>query len=117
MSALEFLTGFITISDDPIWNWVLGAILLTVSGSVAYAIGHRLNYHGKSGWWLWLITAIAVYAVIACVIRAVMWLVALPWGVWAIAGGVITAAMIITACFLFRRKARERNEVRDQGTY
>ena len=44
MSALEFFTGFITISDDPVQNWILGAILLSASGFVAYAIGGRLDY-------------------------------------------------------------------------
>lgn len=41
MSALEFFAGFITISDDPVRNCVLEAILLSVSGSVAYAISGR----------------------------------------------------------------------------
>ena len=78
MSALEFFTGFITVFEDPVWDWIAGGILVTVSGSIAYAIGGQLGYSGKIGWFLWLITAVAVYAVIACIIRAIMWLIALP---------------------------------------
>lgn len=105
MATLEFFTGFITISDDPVQNWILGAILLSASGFVAYAIGGRLDYHGKSGFYLWLITAVVVYAAIACVIRAVLWLIALPWWIWAIVGGVALTAGIVVAVYAFGKKA------------
>lgn len=110
MSALEFFTGFITISDDSVRNWVLGAILLSVSGSVAYAIGGRLDYHGKSGFYLWLITAVFVYAAIACVIRAVLWLISLPWWIWAIVGGVVFAASVAVIAVALKKKVGKRNE-------
>lgn len=110
MSALEFFTGFITISDDPVRNWILGAILLSTSGSVAYAIGGRLDYHGKSGFYLWLITAVVVYAAIACVIRAVLWLIALSWWIWAIVGGVVLAASVAVIAVVLKKKVGKRNE-------
>ena len=107
MSALEFFTGFITVFEDPLWDWIAGGILVTVSGSVAYAIGGQLGYSGKIGWLLWLITAVVVYAVIACIIRAIMWLIALPWWVWAIAGSVILAGIVLAAVLKYRSKSGE----------
>ena len=95
MSALEFLTGFITIFENPLWDWITGGILLTASASIAYAIGGRLGYSGRIGWVLWLIAAFVVYTAIACVIRAVMWLIALPWWVWTIVGMVIVVSIIL----------------------
>lgn len=107
MSALEFFTGFITVFEDPLWDWIAGGILVTVSGSIAYAIGGQLGYGGKIGWFLWLITAVAVYAVIACIIRAIMWLIALPWWVWAIVGTVIVAGIVLTVVLKYRSKSGE----------
>ena len=107
MSALEFFTGFITVFEDPLWDWIAGGILVTVSGSIAYAIGGQLGYSGKIGWFLWLITAIAVYAVIACIIRGIMWLIALPWWVWVIVGAVIVAGIVLTIVLKYRSKSGE----------
>lgn len=107
MSALEFFTGFITVFEDPVWDWIAGGILVTVSGSIAYAIGGQLGYRGKTGWFLWLITAVAVYAVIACIIRAIMWLIALPWWVWVIVGAVIVAGIVLTIVLKYRSKSGE----------
>ena len=107
MSALEFFTGFITVFEDPLWNWIAGGILVTVSGSIAYAIGGQLGYSGKNGWILWLITAVAVYAVIACIIRAIMWLIALPWWVWPIVGSVIVAGIVLAIILKYRSKSGE----------
>ena len=78
MTLLEFFTGFITVFENPLWDWLFGGLLVTISGSIAYAIGGHLGYSGKIGFVLWLITAVAVYAVIACVIRFVMWLISIP---------------------------------------
>lgn len=107
MSALEFFTGFITVFEDPVWDWIAGSILVTVSGSIAYAIGGQLGYSGKIGWLLWLITAVAVYAVIACIIRAIMWLIALPWWVWPIIGLVIVAGIVLVVILKYRSKSGE----------
>lgn len=107
MSTLEFLTGFITVFENPLWNWIVGGILLTASGSIAYAIGGQLGYSGKIGWFLWLITAFVVYAAIACVIRAVMWLIALPWWVWAIVGIVIVVSIVLVFLLKHRLKSGE----------
>ena len=107
MSALEFFTGFITMFEDPVWDWIAGSILVTVSGSIAYAIGGQLGYSGKIDWFLWLITAVTVYAVIACIIRAIMWLIALPWWVWAIVGTVIVAGIVLTVVLKYRSKSGE----------
>ena len=107
MSTLEFLTGFITVFENPLWDWIAGGILLTVSGSIAYAIGGQLGYSGRIGWLLWLITAFMVYAVIACIIRAVMWLIALPWWVWAIVGTVIAACVVLVIVLKHRSKSGE----------
>ena len=107
MSALEFFTGFITVFEDPLWDWIAGGILVTVSGSIAYAIGGKLGYSGKIGWLLWLITAVVVYAVIACIIRAIMWLIALPWWVWAIVGAVIVAGIVLTVVLKYGSKSGE----------
>ena len=107
MSALEFFTGFIAVFEDPVWDWIAGGILVTVSGSIAYAIGGQLGYRGKIGWFLWLITAVAVYAVIACIIRAIMWLIALPWWVWVIVGAVIVAGIVLTIVLKYRSKSGE----------
>ena len=107
MSALEFLTGFITVFENPFWDWIAGGILLTASGSIAYAIGRQLGYSGRSGWFLWLITAFMVYAAIACVIRAVMWLIALPWWVWAIVGVAIATAIVSVIVLKHKSKSGE----------
>ena len=107
MSALEFFTGFITVFEDPLWDWIAGGILVTVSGSIAYAIGGQLGYSGKIGCFLWLITAVAVYAVFACIIRVIMWLIALPWWVWAIVGAVIIAGIVLTVVLKYRSKSGE----------
>ena len=107
MSAFEFLTGFITVFENPFWDWMVGGILVAVSGSIAYAIGGHLGYSGKAGWFLWLITAFVVYAAIVCVIRAVMWLVALPWWVWAIVGAVIVASIVLVIVLKHRTKSGE----------
>lgn len=107
MSALEFFTGFITVFEDPVWDWIAGSILVTVSGSIAYTIGGQLGYCGKIGWFLWLITAVAVYAVIACIIRAIMWLIALPWWAWIIVGAVIVAGIVLVIILKYRSKSGE----------
>lgn len=107
MSALEFFTGFITVFEDPFWDWIAGTILVTVSGSIAYSIGGQLGYSGKIGWFLWLITAVAVYAVIACIIRAIMWLITLPWWVWAIVGAVLAAGIVLTIVLKYKSKSGE----------
>lgn len=107
MSALEFFAGFITVFDDPLWNWIAGGILVTVSGSIAYRIGGALGYRGKIGWYQWLITAVIVYAVIACIIRAIMWLTTLPWWVWVIAGAIIVAGIILAVVLKYRSKSGE----------
>lgn len=107
MSVLEFLTGFINVFENPLWNWIFGGVLVTVSGSIAYAIGGELDYSGKIGWFLWLITAILVYTVIACVIRAVMWLIALPWWIWVIAGAIVVMAIVLIIVLKYRLKSGE----------
>ncbi len=107
MSALEFFTGFITVFEDPVWGWIAGGILVTISGSIAYAIGGQLGYSGKIGWFLWLITAVVVYAVIACIIRAIMWLIARPWWVWVIFVAVIVAGVVLTIVLKYRSKSGE----------
>lgn len=107
MSALEFFTGFITVFENPVWDWIAGTILVAVSGSIAYAIGGQLGYRGKVGWFLWLLTAVAVYVVIACIIRFIMWLIALPWWVWAIVGAVIVAGIVLTIVLKYRPKSGE----------
>lgn len=104
MSILEFLTGFIPVFENPLWDWLAGGILLTASGSIAYAIGGQLGYGGRIGWFLWLFTAFMVYGAIACVIRAIMWLIALPWWVWAIAGAAILSGIIVAIVLTVRSK-------------
>ena len=94
MTLLEFFTGFITVFDNPFWDWVFGGLLMSVSGSIAYAIGGRLGYRGKIGFVLWLITAVAVYALFACIIRFIMWLISIPWWVWLIVCSVVLAIII-----------------------
>ena len=59
MTLLEFFTGFITVFENPLWDWLFGGLLVTISGSIAYAIGGYLVYGGKIGFVLWLITAVA----------------------------------------------------------
>ena len=108
MSALEFFTGFITVFDNPVWDLVAGVILLSVAGTIAYKIGSRLGYRGKIGWYLWLITAIAVYALIACMIRTVMWLIALPWWVWAIVA--VFAAAIVAVLIIIKIRTGDKHE-------
>ena len=103
MTLLEFFTGFITVFENPFWDWLFGGLLVTISGSIAYAIGGYLGYSGKIGFVLWLITAVAVYAVIACIIRFVMWLISIPWWIWLIIG-VIVLAVIITAIVIAKRE-------------
>lgn len=103
MTLLEFFTGFITVFENPLWDWLFGGLLVTLSGSIAYAIGGYLGYSGKIGFILWLITAVAVYAVIACIIRFIMWLISIPWWIWLIIG-VIVLAVIITAIVIAKRE-------------
>ncbi len=103
MTLLEFFTGFITVFENPLWDWLFGGLLVTISGSIAYAIGGYLGYSGKIGFVLWLITAVAVYAVIACIIRFIMWLISIPWWIWLIIG-VIALAVIITAIVIAKRE-------------
>ena len=103
MTLLEFFTGFITVFENPLWDWLFGGLLVTISGSIAYAIGGYLGYSGKIGFVLWLITAFAVYAVIACIIRFIMWLISIPWWIWLIIG-VISLAVIITAIAIAKRE-------------
>lgn len=103
MTLLEFFTGFITVFENPLWDWLFGGLLVTISGSIAYAIGGYLGYSGKIGFFLWLITAVAVYAVIACIIRFIMWLISIPWWIWLIIG-VIVLAVIITAIVIAKRE-------------
>ena len=103
MTLLEFFTGFITVFENPLWDWLFGGLLVTISGSIAYAIGGYLVYSGKIGFVLWLITAVAVYAVIACIIRFIMWLISIPWWIWLIIG-VIVLAVIITAIVIAKRE-------------
>lgn len=93
--------------EDPVWDWIVGSILVTASSSIAYAIGGQLGHSGKIGWLLWLITAVAVYAVIACIIRAIMWLIALPWWVWAIVGAVIVAGIVLAVVLKYKSKSGE----------
>ena len=107
MSVLEFFTGFITIFENPLWDWIAGGILVSASGSIAYAIGRELGYRGKIGWILWLITAVAIYAAIACIIRVIMWLIAIPWWVWAIVGVVIVAGIVLAIVLKYRSKSGE----------
>lgn len=103
MTLLEFFTGFITVFENPLWDWLFGGLLVTISGSIAYAIGGYLGYSGKIGFVLWLITAVAVYAVIACIIRFIMWLISIPWWTWLIVG-IIVLAVIITAIVIAKRE-------------
>ena len=103
MTLLEFFTGFITVFENPLWNWLFGGLLVTISGSIAYAIGGYLGYSGKIGFVLWLITAVAIYAVIACIIRFIMWLISIPWWIWLIIG-IIVLAVIITAIVIAKRE-------------
>ena len=103
MTLLEFFTGFITLFENPLWDWLFGGLLVTISGSIAYAIGGYLGYSGKIGFVLWLITAVAVYAVIACIVRFIMWLISIPWWIWLIIG-VIVLAVIITAIVIAKRE-------------
>ena len=56
---------------------------------------------------LWLITAVAVYAVIACIIRTIMWLIARPCWVWVIFGAVIVAGVVLTIVLKYRSKSGE----------
>lgn len=105
MKILEFLTGFISAFDNPLYDYFLGGVLVTLAGSVAYWIGGKLGYSGKIGFWLWLLTAVVVYAVIACIIRFVMWLISIPWWVWLIITGTLSTVIIIGIVY-GRRKAK-----------
>ena len=89
--------------ENPLWDWLFGGLLVTISGSLAYAIGGYLGYSGKIGFMLWLIIAVAVYAVIACIIRFIIWLISIPWWIWLIIG-VIVLAVIITAIAIAKRE-------------
>ena len=103
MTLLEFFTGFITVFENPLWDWLFGGLLVTISGILAYAIGGYLGYSGKIGFVLWLITAVAVYAVIACIIRFIMWLISIPWWIWLMIG-VVALAVIIAAIVVAKRE-------------
>lgn len=108
MGLLEFFTGFITVCENPLWEWIIGMILASVSGSIAYAIGGQLGYSGKMGFLMWLVTALAVYAIIACVIRFIMWLISIPWWIWLIIGLAIVA--IVLAIVLIVRKGNKNDK-------
>ena len=107
MTILEFLTGFISAFDNPVYDCIFGGLLVTIAGSIAYWIGGKLGYEGKLGFVLWLITAVAVYAVIACIIRLIMWLVSIPWWVWVIIAGVALIAMITV--IILKKKAVKKS--------
>lgn len=110
MKMLEFFTGFITVFDNPLYDWLFGGLLLTISGSIAYAIGGRLGYRGKIGFVLWLITAVLVYAVIACIIRFAMWLISSPWWVWLIVGVVVIAIVVAIVVIIKKEKQHDRRD-------
>lgn len=113
MKVFEFFTGFITIFENPLVEWILGGILAALCAGIAYKIGGVLGYRGTIGKFLWLITALIVYAVIACIIRLILWLCSLPWWIWVIIG-VIVAAIILTV-ILVKRREEKQNESDDQS--
>ena len=110
MKLLEFFTGFITVFDNPLHDRLFGGLLLSLSGSIAYAIGRSLGYRGRIGFILWLVTAVAVYAAIACVIRFIMWLVSIPWWVWLIVGVVVIAIVVVVVVIGKKGKQHDRRD-------
>ena len=113
MQLLEFFTGFITVFENPVWDWIVGGILVAISGSVAYAIGGLLGYSGKIGFILWLLTAIGMYAVIACIIRFVLWLITIPWWVWLIVVFVAIIGIVILITIVRKRNQNESNDKKE----
>lgn len=105
MNWLEFFTGFIEISNNPIVDWIIGALLVIISGSIAYKIGGELGYSGKCGFILWLITAILVYAVFAVIIRFIFWLISIPWWIWLL---VLISILIIIIIFILHKKYKKQ---------
>lgn len=113
MKVFEFFTGFITIFENPLAEWIIGGILIALCAGIAYKIGGVLGYHGTWGKFLWLITAVAIYAIIACIIRLILWLCSLPWWIWVIIG-VVVLAIILTIVFV-KRKEEKKDESDDQS--
>ena len=112
MPLLEFLTSFITLFEDPLWNWIGGSFCLVVSGSLAYAIGKRFDYHGSSGFVLWLFTAFIIYIFFAIIIKTVTWILSIPWWIWLISiGGLLLFAYII---IIFIKKSLEPEPVKSE---
>ena len=110
MQLLEFFTGFITVFENPVWDWMVGSVLVAISSVVAYAIGGELGYNGKKGFILWLLTAIGVYAVIACIIRFIIWLISLPWWIWLIIAVVIIVSIVIFNAIVRKGKQNESSD-------
>ena len=106
MKVFEFFTGFITICEDPLAEWIIGGILVALCAGIAYKIGGVLGYHGTWGKVLWLITAVVIYVIIAFIIRLILWLCSLPWWIWIIIG-VVVLAIILTIVFVKKRGKEE----------
>lgn len=108
MKTVSFFTDFITVLSNPLYDYIIGAVLLAVSGTIAYKIGGELGFEGKWGRIAWIILAIVVYAVLAVIVRGVIWLISLPWWVWVIVGTAVIA--VIIAIVLIKRKMVKPNE-------
>lgn len=108
MKTVSFFTDFITVSSNPLYDYIISAFLLAVSGTLAYKIGGELGFEGKWGKIAWIILAIIVYAILAAIVQGVIWLISLPWWIWLIIG--VAVVCVIIATILIKRKMVKPNE-------
>lgn len=102
MDSLGFLTSFIGLTENPVLDWIIGGIMLSLSGRIAYKIGGELGYGGKSGFILWLITGFFVYAVLALIFKLVLWIMSIPWWIWVAVVSVVVLIIIVTIIIVRR---------------
>lgn len=109
MKILEFITSFISISNNILLDKVICATVLTISAAIAYKIGGWLGFKGKLGFVGWLICAALIYILLALIVKGVIWLAQNP--VCVIIGVIVilivSVCVVVTYHFVGGRKLHD----------
>ena len=113
---IDFITGFVEITGNPVVNYIILAVVGLVSFLVAFGlvgiIFDTLGFYDSdlmSGchWIIRLIVFLGLSFISICVIKFFTWLISFEWWVYLIAFAVIVSAIVIVAIVKHRISAKK----------
>lgn len=113
----DFVVDQFTLFENPVWNYLIAAIVGAIAFSIAWNLVGKLydngDIHGSGcgsfiHWTIRILVTVFLFLLISLTIATIRFVLSIPGWVWAI---VLLVVGIILAVFLIiRRKQRQRNQ-------